>query len=288
MAKQDLNTVEKRAELQAKIDALKVEGKAKGWTFTVGVNPAMQYSIDQLCNFRPELAPLHSRDNDYLKHTRKGGTSQSPVPTPTPTDTPTGDSYMGYWTAVKNHSGCGGAWAFSTIAAFESNLKKNGITADLSEQWLISCNTEGWGCNGGWFANEYMVDPGAVLESCYPYTATDSTCIVGCPFVYSASDTGNTGDDVAGIKWGILNYGAVSCAVYVNSAFLAYTGGTFNGCDNKSVNYAVLLCGWDDSKGSGGAWYLKNAWGTGWGEDGFMWIEYGCSGVGYASNYIDY
>ncbi|MFC2155321.1 C1 family peptidase [Acidobacteriota bacterium] len=285
IAKDEINPVQKRAELQAKIDALKAEGQAKGWTFTVGVNPALQYTLDQLCNFKPELQSYHS-GNDYIKYAQKGG--QWVSPTPTPTDTPTGDSYMGYWTSVKSPGGCGSAWAFSTTGAFESNLKKNGISTDLSEQWLISCNTDGWGCNGGWFANAYMVDPGAVLESCYPYTGTDSTCQTGCPFVYVASSTGNTGDDVASIKWGIVDYGAVSCAVYVNSAFQAYIGGTFNDCDDKSCNHAVILCGWDDSKGASGAWYMKNCWGTGWGEDGFMWIEYGCSNVGYGSNYIEY
>ncbi|MCK5059435.1 MAG: hypothetical protein KAT34_22490 [Candidatus Aminicenantes bacterium] len=287
IAKDGIDPVQKRVEMQAKIDALKAEGQAKGWTFTVGVNPAMQYTIPQLCNFKPELQSYNS-DNDYIRYVQKGGKWISPVPTPTPTDTPTGDAYMGHWTAVRNQGSCGSCWAFSTIGAFESNLKKNGITTDLSEQWLVSCNTDGWGCNGGWFANDYMLNPGAVLESCYPYTATDSSCMSGCPYVYVASGSGDTGDDVAGIKWGIQNYGAVSVAVYVNNAFQAYTSGTFNGCEDKNCNHAVLLCGWDDSKGASGAWYMKNSWGTGWGESGFMWIEYGCSKIGYGANYLEY
>lgn len=284
-AERDYDPVQKRAEIQAKIEALRAQGEAEGWTFTVGVNPAMQYTIEQLCNFRPELKPHNN--NDYLKFVQKGGKWASP--TPTPTETPTGgSSYFGYWTSVKNQGSCGSCWAFSTIGAFESNLKKNGITVDLSEQWLVSCNTDGWGCNGGWFANDYMLNPGAVLESCYPYTATDSPCQSGCPFVYVASDTGDTGTSVSDIKAGIQTYGAVSVAVYVNNAFQAYTGGVFNSCRNLSCNHAVVLCGWDDSKGSAGAWYMKNSWGTGWGESGFMWIEYGCSRIGYGSNFIEY
>jgi hypothetical protein len=281
-----ITTIEKRAELQAKIDALKIEGKAKGWTFTVGVNPAMQYSIAQLCNFKPDLAPVKNND-DYAKYVQKGGPFV-PTPTPEPTNTPPYTEYTGYYTAVRNQGSCGSCWAFGTIAAFESSLKKNGITTDLSEQWLVSCNTDGWGCNGGFMAEDYMVNPGAVLESCYPYTATDSTCYTGCPFVYVASSGDRTGDDVSSIKWAIVNHGGVAAAVYVNSAFQAYTSGTFNGCDDKSCNHAIELCGWDDSKGTYGAWLMKNSWGTGWGENGFMWIEYGCSNVGYASTYVAY
>jgi len=287
-AKEDYNPIQKRAELQAKIESLRVEGKAKGWTFEVGVNPAMQYTIEQLCNFKPELKPYYSGGNDYLKYTQKGGPWVSPTPTPTPTNTPPYTAYTGYYTAIKNQGSCGSCWAFGTIAAFEANLKKNGINTDLSEQWLVSCNTDGWGCNGGFMAESYMLDPGAVLESCYPYTATDSTCYTGCPFVYQASSAGRTGDDVASIKWAIVNYGAVAAAVYVNTAFQAYVSGTFNGCADRSCNHAISLCGWDDSKGTNGAWLLKNSWGTGWGENGFMWIEYDCSNVGYASTYIEY
>ena len=47
----------------------------------------------------------------------------------------------------------------------------------------------------------------------------------------------------------------------------------------------LLICGWDDSKQ---AWLLKNCWGTDWGENGFMWIEYNCNRVGEGANYFIY
>ncbi|MCK4764796.1 MAG: hypothetical protein KAW12_21540, partial [Candidatus Aminicenantes bacterium] len=50
-------------------------------------------------------------------------------------------------------------------------------------------------------------------------------------------------------------------------------------------NHAIILCGWDDALG---AWLLKNSWGTGWGDNGFMWIQYNCNVVGYGANYIVY
>ena len=80
-------------------------------------------------------------------------------------------------------------------------------------------------------------------------------------------------------------YGPVSVAVYVNSAFQAYNSGVFNGCATGTVNHAVALVGWNDAQQ---AWILRNSWGTGWGESGYMRIKYGCSKVGYGACYVDY
>jgi hypothetical protein len=46
-----------------------------------------------------------------------------------------------------------------------------------------------------------------------------------------------------------------------------------------------VLVGWDDSQGT---WRLRNSWGSGWGEGGYMNIKYGISNVGYSANYIVY
>jgi hypothetical protein len=51
------------------------------------------------------------------------------------------------------------------------------------------------------------------------------------------------------------------------------------------VNHAVVLTGWDDSTQS---WVLRNSWGSGWGESGYMRIRWGISNVGYAANYVVY
>src|SRR5690606_12507461 len=39
----------------------------------------------------------------------------------------------------------------------------------------------------------------------------------------------------------------------------------------------IVLVGWDDSKN---AWLMRNSWGTNWGEDGYMWIDYGSNSIG--------
>ncbi len=270
--------VQKRAEMQQLLDEMRAEIDANGYTYTVGPNPAMQYSIDQLCTFNPNLLP---KENYVTAPEELTMTEALP------------SAYTGYYTSIKNQASCGSCWAFSTCAQTESEiLRKDGVHKDLSEQWLVSCNTDGWGCNGGWFAFDYHVNPGAALESCFPYSATDEPCYTGCSYPYSINSWAYVGSSsgvptTTAIKTAIYNHGAVAVAVYVTSSFQAYTGGVYNSCAwfVWSVNHAVQLVGWDDSKG---AWLMKNSWGTGWGENGFMWIKYGCNKIGYAACYVNY
>jgi cathepsin L len=75
----------------------------------------------------------------------------------------------------------------------------------------------------------------------------------------------------------------LAVAVRVTSAFQHYTGGVFNERDGGNVNHGVTLIGWDDNKQ---AWLIKNSWGTGWGEDGYMWINYNSNSIGYRAAWV--
>jgi len=44
---------------------------------------------------------------------------------------------------------------------------------------------------------------------------------------------------------------------------------------NQSGGHAMVLVGYDDSKGTGGAFKVRNSWGTDWGDNGSIWIDYG-------------
>jgi len=209
---------------------------------------------------------------------------------------------LGGCTSVKDQDGCGSCWAFGTVGSLECNiLIHDHKEVDLSEQWLVSCNQNGWSCNGGWWAHDYFQwktdrfnGTGAVLEEDFPYVARNVPCDGPYPHPYLIDSWRFIGfsQGVAPtekIKQAIMTYGPVSVACAVTHAFGAYTGGVFNEDDPQAgINHAVVLVGWDDNQGAEGVWFMRNSWGPGWGEDGYMRIEYGCCKIGFAACYVDY
>jgi hypothetical protein len=272
----------------AQLAALQDQGQAEGWTFSVARNPASDQPLEQLCGL---VLPA-----DWQAGARF-------VEPPPRLGLPTSFDWraLGGCTPVRNQGGCGSCWAFATVAPLECNiLIRDGVSVDLSEQWLLSCNLSGYTCSGGWFAHEYhewQTDScggtGAVLESAFQYVASRVPC--GCPYAHPYSIdgwayVGTTGGvpSTAAIKQAIMDYGPVSVAVCVTTAFVNYNGGVFNACSGGTVNHAVALVGWDDNQGANGVWILRNSWGPSWGENGYMRIEYGCSSVGYAACFVEY
>ncbi len=270
------------------ITALKERAAEEGWTFTVSENPATQHSLTELCGL--------SEPTDW----RETGNFDPCTPTralPVSFDW----RAQGGCTPVKYQGGCGSCWAFSTVGALECNiLIRDGTTVDLSEQYLVSCNTSGWGCDGGWLAHDYhqwRPDPcggvGAVLEEHLPYVALDLPCYCPYPHDYLIDSWAYIGSQsgvpsINSLKQAIVDYGPISVCVTANSAMQAYSGGIFNACSVDDINHAVVLVGWDDSQGENGVWIMRNSWSSGWGEGGYMRIEYYCSRIGYGGAYVDY
>jgi len=205
-------------------------------------------------------------------------------------------------TPVKDQGQCGSCWAFGTVGSLELDLLiKGGLTADLSEQYLVSCNLDGWGCNGGWWAHDYHgwkvpkgdQGAGALLEAAFPYVASDVPCDPPHPHEYQIVSWHFVKDGwgvapIVDIKKAIYEQGPVASAVCVSSAFQSYEGGVFEGPGCTIVNHAVVLVGWDDEQGDSGVWLLRNSWGSEWGDGGYMRIPYGLSSVGFGANYVVY
>jgi predicted secreted protein len=215
----------------------------------------------------------------------------------------------GYCTPIKDQRRCGGCWAFTTNGVMEAAIKiHDGVTRDLSEQYLISCNTNNWGCEkGGWYAFDYYINrfapnqpqAGAVYTQDFAYQAADVACASAYPhheqltswhYVDPNPRTRSSVQSTESIKQAIATYGPVASSVCVGDAFAGYTGGTFStneasSCGNANINHGVVLVGWDDSEG---VWIMRNSWGTWWGEEGYMRITYGNSNIGFATAYVVY
>jgi hypothetical protein len=144
---------ERQAKIQAELETMRAEIAANGYTFTVGPNPTMQYSLDQLCSLRTDLPLPVVHLTQALENLSELSRTQS-LPS----------SYTGYYTSIKDQGACGSCWAFAAVGLLESMILKNdSIEVDLSEQYMLSCNPWGWGCGGGYWPNDMLVDPGAAM-----------------------------------------------------------------------------------------------------------------------------
>lgn len=266
------------------IRSLQAELDAQGATFTVGPNPATEYDIRELCGLMP---PENWQVGAPFRAMELRGAAL-----------PEAFSWcdLGACPPIRNQGGCGSCWAFATVGPLESNIMiEGGEATDLSEQYLVSCTAAG-SCGGGWWAHDYHewkysspeTEAGAIPEGEFPYVAWDAPCGGSYSHPWKIESWSYINSSTDQIKQAIIDYGPVAVAVYVGSAFHGYRGGIFNTSQNGTVNHGVVLVGWDDNQGSNGVWILRNSWGTGWGEGGYMRIEYGTSQVGYSANYIVY
>jgi C1A family cysteine protease len=195
-------------------------------------------------------------------------------------------------TPIKNQGGCGSCWAFCAVAAMESQiLIHSGMEEDLSEQAVVSCNTVGDDCGGGWMDTAYdlWINYGAVRESRVPYHEIDTEPCMQESFEVAATldDYYFVGETVNDIKQAVLN-GPVAVAMSVCGGFGSYTSGCYEeSCTD--INHGVTIVGWDDTMcGGEGAWIVKNSWGPDWGENGYIYMKYGTCLIGYAAQALNY
>ena len=191
------------------------------------------------------------------------------------------------WTAqgkvspVKNQGQCGSCWAFSAVGTLESYYLFKGQTTNLSEQQLVDCTRAqgNQGCNGGWpsSALSYVRANGIAATSEYPYVARDQACQRnGGAWKISGVSSFNGCNGLSSQ----INNSPVSVTVDATN-WSPYRSGVFSNCA-ANINHAVLLVGV-----VGGTWKIKNSWGTGWGEAGFVRLAGGntCGVCAYAGVY---
>jgi len=220
----------------------------------------------------------------------------------------------GDWTTPVRDQGeeCGSCWAYAAISVLESYLKKKNNDPDLniglSEQYLISCDNDDSGCDGGDFetAMPYLVDSpgpdglvGVVSREEYPYTESQDTCkdLSGMTryradkwaYVNATSDEGNENSvpPVEELKAAIYLKGPIAVGIQDDDEFDDYSGGIFySGAIYEDTNHAVVLVGWGNEEGE--EYFIgKNSAGPDWGEDGWFRIDVHSNRIGEGAVYLD-
>ena len=194
-------------------------------------------------------------------------------------------------TPVRDQKSCGSCWAFATTQTLENAVKRmDGKDIDFSEQQIVSCAKEFYGCGGGWYAGDYIVKNGQAEESLFPYSASNASCKSGLPasakpIRWAFAGGANRAPTNDEIKTAIQTFGVVSVTVSASSGWGVDANGVLKGCGSGRTNHMVAVTGWDDSI-NGGSWKMKNSWGSGWGNKGYAWVKYGCYRIAEEAAYV--
>ncbi|KAF4653816.1 hypothetical protein FOL47_010280 [Perkinsus chesapeaki] len=192
----------------------------------------------------------------------------------------------GYVTPVKNQGQCGSCWAFSATGALEGLYKKmTGKLVSLSEQELVDCSDSfgNMGCGGGLMdcAFDYVEAKGLESENDYEYVAQGQSCKAnGAEDVIKAGTIAHRdvdNDSVDSLMAALANNGPVSVAIEADTnIFQHYSGGVIDNPEcGTDLDHGVLAVGYSTSGTSNDDvpyFIVKNSWGAGWGEGGYVRI----------------
>jgi C1A family cysteine protease len=263
---------------------------AEGHSYTLGINEFAdisrhEFTANKFGISRPSIREFLGSEKKPSSYLGRHEYSGAPVP----------DSVdwtkLGAVTAVKDQQMCGSCYSFSATGAIEGRVEvATGKLVSLSEQQIVDCSDDNGnqGCNGGLmdFVFQYVADNGLCSETDYPYTAEQNeTCLASqCkPAVPVHEIAGyidvHPKDTLALME--ALAEGPVSVAIEADEQiFQFYKTGVLSGECGDNLDHGVLAVGYGVHESGEAFWKVKNSWGEGWGDHGYIYLSRDIKGDG--------
>jgi len=195
-------------------------------------------------------------------------------------------------TEVKNTGDCAGSWATAAAQQIESDAIKSGIISaskDLSAQQILSCTSQRYSCTWGDIedAYTYIQKPGGIYSAIdYPWTSSTGD-VASCSepsnkqytltlgSFFKLNEDGNPYNTERLIIDHLTSKGTLSVCLDA-TIWSTYVSGTISNCDANEINHCVQIVGMYYSSASDTGFYkVRNSWGTDWGINGYVSLEYG-------------
>ncbi len=201
-------------------------------------------------------------------------------------------------------------WAtgYAMKTALNKMEGKDFTTSPVDLWYLIETKDKSRNCDGTSFepALSAMQNNGAASLTSVPFTNKKMTCdgVTGqgstsnklgnyriIAYTEELSGSGSLGMTVANFK-GNLEKGPIAIGARLGQRFMEWNNSSVLSSDTEKVNgqhayHALVVVGYDDSKK---AFRIRNSWGSSWGDNGSIWIDYNffitqfCFGAWIANN----
>lgn len=165
----------------------------------------------------------------------------------------------------------------------------------FSPQEYVSCmpNPKHCGGTGGCqgatqlLGFQYAIDNGITTEDSYPYEGTTGTCSKDKikPVAKITGFVKLPANNYSSLMNAVVNQGPIAISAAAEPWQL-YSSGVYNGNCGSDIDHAIQLVGYGTAgnstgrtllggggKGKGAYWLVRNSWGTGWGEEGYIRIQ---------------